>query len=363
MKRLHILTLIALGLAIAIHFYKENYGEKTTVAYHEQIPDEWFLTEGEVLTPKKERRKADQTYLTYPEWFLVFSPEEQAEFLKTRSSTDFKYVDHLDQFWDSYDLIKKPIEGHYPYNDEYHLMIQVIGKSTDLEYGAKSWYETVIGRMTSAGDLTEEDRFAQKFTDDYARSLHEVFWYDFDFKSRLKSLWTETNFFGPNMHRKLERKYLLTSELIFKMLYAEVIKFSAHSMYGQAPSTTAVVVDKLTPAMKKDTTIEVIANVRKDAIVLKIPRYTAFKSTAQRIAMQDVNFKEVCGKKSAIMISLMLKKGQHIGHDDVRLLFKQKVSTDTDAERLVLVTPISKLSEVLRHFNKKNIVVEHIYDF
>jgi len=28
------------------------------------------------------KRGADQTYLTYPEWFLVFSPQEYAYFFK-----------------------------------------------------------------------------------------------------------------------------------------------------------------------------------------------------------------------------------------------------------------------------------------
>ncbi len=363
MKRLRILTVIALALACGIHFYKQFYGEKVTMAYYEEIPDEWFANEGEILTPRKDRRKADQTFLTYPEWFLVFSPEEQAEFFKTKTSSEFKYVDHLDQFWDSYELIKKPIAGRYKYNDEYHLMIKIIGHSTDLEYGAKSWYETVIGRLSQTSEMTAEDRFDAKFTDDYARSLHEVFWYDFDFKSRLKSLWTETDFWGANMHRKLERRYFLTSELIFKMLYAEVIKFGAHTMYGQAPSTTGVVVDRVSPNMKADSTIEVV-EIRQDGTgILRIPRYTAFKETAGRMAAEGVNFSEVAGNKSLIMLTLLVPKNKRISHDDVRLLFSQKISTDESLKRIALVTPVGKLAEMLRYFRQKGIRVEHVYDY
>lgn len=202
MKRLRILTLVALILATGIHFYKNSSASETTIAFREKIPEEWFKNEGEILTPHKDRRKADQTFLTYPEWFLVFSPEEQAEFFKSKTSTEFKYMDHLDQFWDSYELIKKPTE-HYPYNDEYHTMIGVIGWSTEIEYAAKSWYETVIGRLTQTDEFTQEDCFNADFTDDYTKSLHEVFWYDFDFQSRLKSLWSETDFWGSNFHRSL----------------------------------------------------------------------------------------------------------------------------------------------------------------
>jgi len=363
MKRLRILTLFALLAAWGLHLYKNSIALPTTVAYKDPIPKKWFRTEGEILTPKKDRRKPDQTFLTYPEWFLVFSPEEQALFFKTRTATDFKYMDHLDQFWDRYEIIKKPVAENYPYNEEYHTMIQIIGRSTDIEYSAKAWYETVIGRLTNRGGLTQEDKFQQRFTDKYARSLHEVFWYDYDFKHELGLLWSENDLWGPSIIRKTERKYLLTSELAVKKGYGDLIRFGAHSMYGQAPSTTAVVVDKVTPGMKKDTTMEIVEILKDGTGILRVPRYTAFKTAAEKIARQDCSFIEIAGNKSAIMITLIAPKNTRIYNRKTRTLFTQSISNDLSMKRIALVTPVKDLSEMLRYFEQRELKVEHIFDY
>lgn len=363
MKRLRILTLLALFAAWGIHLYKESIAPKTTIAYKDSIPKEWFQTEGEILTPKKDRRKPDQTFLTYPEWFLVFSPEEQAAFFKSRTSTDFKYMDHLDQFWDSYEIIKKPVGENYPYNEEYHTMIQIIGRSTDIEYSAKAWYETVIGRLTNPNKLTQEDQFDQRFTDKYAKSLHEVFWYDYDFKNELKLLWSENDFWGPNMIRKTERKYLFTSELAVKKGYGDLIRFGAHSMYGQAPPTTTIVVNKVTPSMKSDSLIEVIEILTDGTGILRVPRYTAFKSAAERIADQSSSFIEIAGNKSAIMVTVIAPRNTRIYNRKTRTLFTQTISNDSSLKRIALVTPVKHLSEILRYFKQRDLKVEHIFDY
>jgi len=76
------------------------------------------------------KRPPDQTYLTYPEWFLVFSPEEYAVFLKTHPSYDFPYFGHIAQFWKGYKaMYDQTVKHHYPFNTGYHVMVMVIGAS------------------------------------------------------------------------------------------------------------------------------------------------------------------------------------------------------------------------------------------
>ncbi len=362
MKRLRILTLILAVVAYGIHMYKLSLAQESTIVYGDVIPDEWFETTGEILTPDADRRMADQTYLTFPEWFLVYSPEEQAAFFKTSTSTQYPYSSQVHQFWDSYEVLQSKLENKYPYNEEYNTMIQVIGYSTQIEYDMKSWYETVIGRVTQTSTPTEEDVFYQKYTDDYAAFLNTAAWYDFDYKSQLKSLWSETSFFGYNIHRKLERKYVLTSEILVKIAYAELIKFGSSSMYGEIATTTVIVTDSITDKMKHNETIEVISS-SNGYHVLRIPRYTAFMTTAQEIANDNVNIIEVAGNKSAILISLKVKKDTQFEKDKVKLLFGQQLANDHTKLRVVLVTPIGNLANFLRHCETNNLEVEHVYDF
>src|SRR6202012_1657549 len=88
-------------------------------------------------------RTEDQTFLTVPEWYLVFSPEEYAEALKHPPS-QFSYFGSVRQFWDIYGKIKQRTESEYPPNPGYHLMINVIGISTAAEMFFDGVYENTV---------------------------------------------------------------------------------------------------------------------------------------------------------------------------------------------------------------------------
>jgi len=362
MKRLRILTFLLIPVAYALYSYKGSIMEPVTIEYSDVIPDAWYKTEGKILTPEAHRRLADQTYLTFPEWFLVYSPEEQAEFFRKETSTNYSYQSQVNQFWDSYEVIRKHLDGKYPYNEEYNAMIGIIGVSTELEYDMKSCYETVIGRVTQTSSLTEDDHFTQKYTSEYSNFLNTAAWYDFDYNEQLRDLWTETSFFGWNMHRKLERKYLLTSEFLLKIAYAELIKYGSQSMYGEIPTTTVIVTDSLTESMKKNATIDVLSS-SEDRHVIRIPRYTAFMHTATEIAMEDVNIIEIAGNKSAILTTVIAPIHQNFDANTCRALFAQNLANKNDFQRIAVCTPIDKLCGFIRFCEKNGIEIEHIYDF
>src|SRR5262249_42948623 len=90
-------------------------------------------TEPEV--PEGPDRPADQTFLTYPEWFLVFSPQERAAYLSSRNAPSrFPYLGHVKQLWEGYRAVARATRD-YPFNFGYHAMIVVISTSTTVEYG------------------------------------------------------------------------------------------------------------------------------------------------------------------------------------------------------------------------------------
>jgi hypothetical protein len=363
MKRLRILTLVAAILSGLLFVYRTSVEEPVIIKYSETIPDEWFESKGEILTPKKNRRRPDQTFLTFPEWFLVFTPEEQAVYLKNQTSTNYSYRAKMDQFWESYEIIRSHIEGKFPTNEEYYTMINVIGTSTEIEYDIRSWYETVIGRVTQTNKLSEEDQFNQRYTEEYAHFLNTAAWYEFDYQNQLNQIWG-TTLVGWNLHRKIERKYMLTSEMLVKMAYAKLIKLGSSAMYGEGTlSSTLIVTDNLTPAMKQDSSIEVIQNFADSAFLISTPRYTPFTSAASKIALEGVNIIEVAGNKSAILISVIADSDKQIDKDLTRKLFSQSLDSDKKLSRIVLVTPINNLASFIRSCNKKKIKIEHIFDF
>ena len=115
-----------------------------------------------VLTPPEHLRGEDQTYLTFPEWFLVHSPAEYAAFLKHDDPHRFPLLAHVGQLWSSYAAVIDSTRK-YAFNAEYHVMINVIAISTTVEYGLKSLYEGTFGRLAATArgaHRTQEDEFA-----------------------------------------------------------------------------------------------------------------------------------------------------------------------------------------------------------
>ena len=178
------------------------------------------------VAPIEHRRPAEQTFLTYPEWFLVHSPAEYAAYIDGQPVSEFPFLGHVGQFWQAYGSVYDATKDDYPFNAGYHVMIMVIGASTTVEYALKSAYETLIGRLsefTRTHGMTEEDVLAAGVAQAYVEFIRETPWYEFDFFGKLKELWTQTSLFGPDMIRKWERKYALTTEYSIKAAYAWLI--------------------------------------------------------------------------------------------------------------------------------------------
>ncbi|MGQ0602466.1 MAG: hypothetical protein ACT4QE_12330, partial [Anaerolineales bacterium] len=179
-------------------------------------------------------RREDSTYLKLPEWYIVYSAEEYAAFIKDHPPSAFPYFAAIGQFWDSYYGMCAGTVDRYTYNSEDQVVNLVIGVSFSAEYLVKGLYENTVGRVTealSSPELTEEDAYAQRVAEEYGRFMHTIPWYDFPFAERLNGLWRETDGWGPNPIRKWERKLSLTLEYGVKAVYGWVIGESTRASF------------------------------------------------------------------------------------------------------------------------------------
>jgi len=365
MRRLRILTCVALVLAF-ITFVIKNRQPVTIVPAQGLLVDKaWLKTNLHPLTPKKDVRPPDQTFLTYPEWFLVFSPAEQADYFKTNTSTTFPYMKHIDQMWKGYDVVYDQLKGNYKFNTGYHVMILVIAGSTTIEYSIKSLYETVIGRVTDpAGGqaVTDEDRFNAGYMNSYVNFIEDTPWYEYNFNSQLKSLWTKTSFFGPHFFRKMERKYYLTSELLVKSGYGWLIGLGTKSAYETALLNTAVITDKLPADLNNFPEIKNIKKLPDGTILMDLPRYARFNPSVNKLAQSGIGFKEIAGNNSAIMLTV-LTAAKLANSADFKVLFTQPMQTKPGLNRIALVTTVRRLNATVLSLHKSKVKIEHIYDY
>lgn len=298
-----------------------------------------LLLSAVVSTPAGDVRPADQTFLTYPEWFLVFSPAEYAAFTRDHNPSEFPFLGHTYQFWQGYKAVWQQTRGKYPFNGGYHLMIMVIGTSTTAEYVMRSAYETVIGRLaeeTRRHGRTKEEVLAARVAQEYVDFIRVVPWYEFDFATPLKELWTTTDLWGRDPIRKWERKYFLTTEYGVKAIYGWMIKKATKAAYEEPILSTVVIDDR--------------GNVRS------LPRYEAFMTSAIGLAKQGIGFREIAGNRGEILVSVIVPTPSR-AHN---VILRQPILTQPGRERLLLSVPVAQLAETLRQYDGS---VEHVFDY
>ena len=363
MLRLPILTVIMVILASFLFFRK---GKNTlTIPAGEGcvVPKAWLVSNTHPVTPIEHLRPADQTFLTYPEWFLVHSPAEIADYAQNQTTTTFPYISHVRQLWQSYGVVYDQIKGSFPFNTGYHIMIWVIGVSTTVEYAMKALYETVVGRLTNPahGDVvTDEDKFNARFSQDYVDFIRVSPWYEFDFNSRIPQLLSGTSFFGPHFIRKCERKYMLLTELLVKAGYGYLIKLGTKASYDEALPTTAVVVDNLPATPMPFAPTKTYAD---GSALLLLPRYEAFHPAVSTLAKQGVTFREIAGNNSAILLTILAPETWHPSLSSFRSVFTQPIVTKPNLKRVALVTTVGQLDKAIRYVNEQGVKIEHVYDY
>lgn len=310
-------------------------------------------------------RGLEQTLLTYPEWFLVFSPHEYAEFSATNPPSRFPFYGHIGQFWQSYKAVTAETRRReLDLNPGYHLMIMVIGVSTTFEYVLRSAYEGLIGRLSEsfAAQPTAEDRYAAKVAKEYVDFIRVLPWYEFDFAARLRGLWSETGYDGAVQLRKWERRFALTTEYGFKMLYGKLIKLGTKSVYEEPLLVTAVVTRPAPAPDAQLPELKLLQTVPDGRALLTVPRYEAFMFYAQALAAKGLNFEEIAGNRSFILVSLHTRR-DWTPPIETPTLFAEPILTRSEQQRVVLMVPVNSLAAQLRQWQAAGLQVEHVFDY
>jgi hypothetical protein len=318
-----------------------------------------------IAAPPADRRGEEQTFLTFPEWFLVFSPAEYAAFVRQHTPDKFCFWGHIGQFWHGYAAVIDQTRARgEPTNWGYHVMIVVIGVSTTVEYAIRSAYETVVGRITAilGHSRTAEDDYAAQVAQEYVDFIRYKPWYEFDFWRRLRGLWAKTDLLGPNALRKWERKYALTTEYAVKAAYGWLIGKATHTAYDTPIESTSVLVDRWQTCAETPTGVSVINKASESQALLALPRYEGFGVPAVALAHCGAQFQEIAGNRSVIVVSVQGPEGE-TAPAATEIMLRQRIITQPGRERLVLIVPVAGLAAALNGFAGDRMTLEHIFDY
>lgn len=327
---------------------------------NEQIPDELNAAEKIIENYK---RPEESTYLTFPEWYLVFNPQEYGQFIAKNKPSEFPYFASIGQFWSGYCHVYGITKRNYPFNGGVQLMESVIGTSFTAEYAIKGIWENTIGRISEwlGGSQTEEDVYAAKVAQEYGNFIPTDPWYQFPFAHKLGELWTDTNFFGPHILRKLERKIFLTLEYGTKAIYAGIIKAATHSIYGVADTEIYASVQNAPDDIFQDPRVRKVKSFDNQTYIITVPHYQGFTDTVPLLAQQGVQFIDIAGNDEILLTAIAPRDWSYNLNDGV-LLFTMDMMT-SETKRLAVQAPAKSLSAIIVELQNQGVKIEHLYDY
>jgi len=311
-------------------------------------------------------RPEESTYLTYPEWFIVYSSEEYANFLQAGRPSDFPYFSSIWQYWCSYCAVYQITRRDYGFNAGDHLMLWVIGVSYSGELALKGIYENIFGRLTewtSGGEKTDEDRFAHTANKEYVAFIYDRPWFEFSFAAKLSGLWAQTPLFGRNWLRKWERKFILSLEFGGKAIYGGLMTLATRAVYGTAPTEIYATAELLPePALQADPRVQRVADAQPSGSVLLIPRYRQFTEIVPQLARHGVEFRDIAGNDT-IFLTALVPREWNAALPDAETLFAMEILTQPERKRLGISAPVRSLHAVIAALDAGGAHVEHLYDY
>ncbi len=309
-------------------------------------------------------RAEEQTILTVPEWYLVYNPKEYADYLKSgKNPSNFPFYKSIDEYWKLYDRSLKLTSEAYPENTEYKTMLQVIGASMTMEYGAKIIYENTIGRFFSLfaeEQISKQEQTIIEAQSAYSDFIYQTAWYEFNFLDWIKKVWTVSDNSNCSTLRKWERTVLFTFEFSFKAFYSQLIQWAAQSTY-ETPSNVIYLIISNTDSIKESKDLKIITK-GDDKMIIAVTRWGAFTTEMIKLSNQDVKIYEISGNDE-IAVSTIMDNSKDIKLTDTKLLYQSKIVTDDKLKRNVYFLLVDKLLPFIKKARNESVTIEHVYDY
>ncbi len=312
-----------------------------------------------ITDPAFQRREAN-TYLTYPEWHIVYVYDGLAEALKTGDEYAFDYISSVASFWRSTCALMQVADAHGGADRDTRIMIHTIGVSFTAEMGLKGAYEETIGRATAwlrGTGKTPQDTVVAEMAVDYAAFLRQTPWYVYPFRREAGELWAAP---VDGVVRGWERRFGIGLEFAAKAAYAQVI---GGAVAATAPAVLVIrsVVDGLDEAqLARITGVQVIA-ARAGGLEIETPRYDLFTRILVEVSRQRGTIREIAGNDD-IMVSLTVPEGFEPRVAPARVILRMK-RDGFPSDRLLVEVKVADLAAFLNANPLGDPGLEHVFDY
>ena len=311
------------------------------------------------------RRKPNNTYFTFPEWYIVYSFEDFGRFLDRSSESHFNYLGHIFGFWQSFCTINRAVPATGESLTEVKTMIYVIGVSYSVEYAIKGFYENTIGRVFEwirGEERTPQDDYARKVLQDYAAFLYTIPWYKYPFGEKLDGL-RAISAPTPSPLRTWERHFALGAEYIVKIGYASLIQKALDASNDDEPRDIMFVVATLPPnVLAKEPRLKPIRALTPQWQLVQAPRYKDLTEILQGLLDQGFGLAEIAGNHD-ILITVIAPDAAKLDIPDTTELFSRGLDARPGFRRAGLKARIDRLVDINRNLKARGARIEHFYDY
>jgi len=311
------------------------------------------------------RRKQDNTYFTFPEWYIVYSFEDFGRFLDRSSESQFNYLGHILGFWQSFCTINRAVPESGESRFEVKTMIYVIGVSYSTEYAIKGSYENTVGRLFEwirGPKKTPQDEYARQVLQEYAASLYTVPWFKFPFREKLDGLRAISQ---PSRSpaRTWERDFALGTEYFLKIGYAWLIQKALDASNDDEPRDIMFVVATLPQELlAKEPRIKPIRTLTPQWQLVQAPRYKDLTEILQNLLDRNIALAEIAGNRE-ILITVIAPDSSKLDVKDTTELFSLPLDARPGFRRAGLKARIDRLVGINRDLKERGATIEHFYDY
>jgi len=311
------------------------------------------------------RRKLNNTFFTFPEWYIVYSFEDFGRFLDRSSESHFNYLGHIFGFWQSFCTINRAVPATAESLTEVKTMIYVIGVSYSVEYAIKGLYENTVGRVFEwirGEKRTPQDEFSRTVLQDYAAFLYTVPWYKYPFREKLDGLMA-ISAPTPSSLRSRERDFALGAEYFIKIGYAWLIQKALDASSDDEPRDIMLVVATLPPAtLAKEPRIKQVRALTPEWQLVQTPRYKDLTEIVQSLLDQGLPIAEIAGNHE-ILITVIAPKSATLEVNAATELFSLDLDAKPGFRRAGLRARIDRLVDINRALKARGASIEHFYDY
>ena len=313
-----------------------------------------------LITDAAFQRREANTYLTYPEWHIVYAYDGLAETLKNGDEHAFDYFSSVAGFWRSTCALMRVADAHGGADFDTRTMIHTIGVSFTAEIAVKAAYEETIGRTTAwlrGREKTPEDRAIAAIAIDYAAFLRQTPWYQYPFTSKIGELWSAPS---GDFFRGLERRFGIGMEFAAKAAYARAIG-GAVAATAPAKLTIRSVVTGIREVRLRGIPDVTVIGARGGGFEIETPRYDLFTRILVEIATRGGTIQEIAGNDD-IMVTLTVPEGADMPLQGGTVLHRMK-RDGFRSDRLIVEVKVPALAAFLRDHPLGEPGLEHVFDY